>query len=387
MTVVALDAMGGDQAPGAVVEGALLAARDRSLEIALVGRVEQLRPLIPTLPPNLQLIDAPDVVGMTEQPATSVRQKPRSSIMVGLDLVKQGDAQAFVSFGNTGAVMAASLFKLGRVPGVVRPALGAIFQNGRGKYSLLLDVGANVECRPQYLLQFGAMGKAYFERVLQHSNPSVGLLNVGEEESKGNQFVREAYRLLAAEEPNFVGNVEGNAMVRGVADIVVTDGFNGNLAIKVSEGVADLLIAQLRRAIKSKAYYMVGGAADARRVRETPRPYGLPTSGRCAPLRCQRRCDHRPRPRQCGGGRQRRALGASRWRVAVRRGDPRGSQRLDRCARRFGRSGWDGCRSHGTGRRRPGAADRRCRSWRAPLGTGPHQPVQWVGERRPAAVV
>lgn len=258
MTVVALDAMGGDQAPGAVVEGALLAARDRSLEIALVGRAEQLRPLIPTLPPNLQIVDAPDVVGMTEQPVTSVRQKPRSSIMVGLDLVKQGDAQAFASFGNTGAVMAASLFKLGRVPGVARPALGAIFQNGLGKYSLLLDVGANVECRSEYLLQFGAMGKAYFERVLQHSNPSVGLLNVGEEESKGNQFVREAYRLLAAEEPNFVGNVEGNAMVRGAADIVVTDGFNGNLAIKVSEGVADLLIAQLRRAIKSKAYYMVG---------------------------------------------------------------------------------------------------------------------------------
>ena len=258
MTVVALDGMGGDNAPKAIVQGALLTAADPGLELVLVGRSAELRALLPDLPPNLRIAEAPDAVGMAEPPSASLRQKPRSSIIVGLELLKRGDAQAFVSFGNTGAVMAASLVKLGRVPGVDRPALGALFENARGSRSLLLDVGANADCRPAYLLQFATMGKAYFERVLHHRHPSVGLLNLGEEEGKGNQFAQEAYTLLARDEPNFIGNVEGNAMIGGAADIVVADGFSGNIAVKVSEGVGSLITGALRRAVKSKPYYVFG---------------------------------------------------------------------------------------------------------------------------------
>ena len=258
MPIVALDAMGGDHAPKATVQGALLAAQDPGLEIILVGRTAELRSLIPAIPPNLRIEEAPQAVGMAEQPAASIRQKPHSSIMVGLDLLKRGRAQAFLSFGNTGAVMAASLVKLGRVPGVDRPALGALFQNGRGSRTLLLDVGANVDCRPAYFLQFATMGKAYFESVLHHRNPSVGLLNVGGEQGKGNQLIQEAHALLARDEPNFIGNVEGDALVGGAADIVVSDGFDGNIAIKVSEGYSALMMGSLKRAIKRKPYYLLG---------------------------------------------------------------------------------------------------------------------------------
>ena len=258
MTIVALDAMGGDPAPKAVVQGALQAARDPGLEIILVGRSAELRSLIPGVLPNLRIEEAAQAVGMAEQPAASVRQKPDSSIMVGLELLKRGRPHAFLSIGNTGTVMAASLVKLGRVRGVDRPALGALFQNGRGSRTLLLDVGANVDCRPAYLLQFATMGKAYLERVRHHRNPSVGLLNVGQEQGKGNQFIQEAYAILERDEPNFIGNVEGNALIGGAADIVVTDGFDGNIAVKVSEGVSALIVGSLMRAIKSKPYYLLG---------------------------------------------------------------------------------------------------------------------------------
>ena len=258
MITVALDAMGGDYAPQAIVQGALrAAAADPDLSIALVGRSDEIRPLLPAPPPNIRLVEAPQVVTMAEQPAASVRQKPHSSIMVGLELVKHGEAQAFLSFGNTGAVMAAGLFTLGRIPGIDRPALGAMFQNRRGSTTLLLDVGANVDCRPLYLIQFALMGKAYFERVLRRPSASVGLLNVGEEESKGNQLSLEAYPLLKAMEPNFVGNVEGKEMVEGVADVVVCDGFAGNVAIKVAEAIAALLVGELKQSIKRRRRYLL----------------------------------------------------------------------------------------------------------------------------------
>ena len=258
MVRVAVDGMGGDHAPRAVVQGALLAARDPALEIVLVGRISEIRPLLTTLPANLHLEDAPDAVGMGEAPAQTIRQKPRSSIMVGLDLVRRGEADAFASFGNTGAVMAASLKQLGRIPGVSRPALGALFENAKGSRTLVLDIGANAECRPLHLAQFATMGKAYVERVLHHRNPSVGLLNVGEEDSKGTPFSVEANELLRACEPAFIGNVEGNGMVAGMADVVVTDGFAGNIAIKVSEGVAELFAVQMRRAVRGRLRYRLG---------------------------------------------------------------------------------------------------------------------------------
>ena len=259
MALVAVDAMGGDHAPRVVVQGAVVAACETpDLSVALVGRVSELRPLLPDPPPNVRLVDAPDAVAMAEHPVSALRQKPRSSILVSLQMVKRGEAAACVSFGNTGAMMAAALVTLGRIPGVDRPALGAIFQNARGTVSLVLDVGANVDCRPAYLLQFAIMGKAYMARVLHHRNPSVALLNVGEEETKGNQFAQEAHQLLQQDEPNFIGNVDGTGVVQGSADIVVCDGFNGNVVVKISEGVADLITSQLRQTIRSRLRYAAG---------------------------------------------------------------------------------------------------------------------------------
>ena len=259
MTVVALDAMGGDQAPLAMVQGALRAAHDSSLEVALVGRVGELRPLIAVMPPNVHLVEAPDTVGMGDAPSASVRHKRRSSIMVGLQLVKEGEAASFLSFGNTGAVMAASVLQLGRIPGVTRPAIGALFGNARGSTSLMLDVGANVDSRPGHLVQFATMGKAYFERVLHHRNPSIALLNIGEEATKGDRFAKAAHALLQRDEPNFIGNVESNGIITGDADIVVTDGFVGNAVLKASEAVLALFRERLRETIRSKPRYLVGG--------------------------------------------------------------------------------------------------------------------------------
>ncbi len=258
---IAIDAMGGDNAPAAIVRGAQLAAQlyagDRVCDIILVGRGSEIRSILPAPQAHLRLAEASEAVAMDAQP-TQVRQMRDSSIMVGLSLVADGHADAFLSFGNTGAVMAASLLRLGRIPGVARPALGALFHNARGTTSLILDVGANAEVRPDYLCQFAAMGKAYFERVLHHRNPSVGLLNVGEESAKGTAAVQEAYALLARREPNFVGNIEGNALIRGAADVVVTDGFTGNIAVKVSEGVVERVMNELRQSVKQRLIYMAG---------------------------------------------------------------------------------------------------------------------------------
>ena len=266
---VAVDAMGGDYAPGSVVRGAALAARESDLDIVLVGRGSEIRGLLPAPQRNLRIAEASEAVAMDAQP-TQVRQLRDSSIMVGLGLIAEGEADAFLSFGNTGAVMAASLFRLGRIPGVARPALGALFRNGRGTTSLILDVGANVEARPHYLGQFATMGKAYVERVLRHRNPSVGLLNVGEESSKGTPLQQEAYELLRRQEPNFVGNIEGTALIAGQADVIVTDGFTGNVVVKLSEGLLELLMGELKKSVRAKLTYMVGaklmqGAFDSLR--------------------------------------------------------------------------------------------------------------------------
>lgn len=254
---VALDAMGGDHAPGVIVRGALTVTRDPDIDIVLVGRGSELRSLLPAPQRNLRIQEASEALTM-DAPPTAVRRLPDSSIMVGLKLLATGEADAFVSFGNTGAIMAGSLFTLGRIPGVARPALGALFRNGRGATSLLLDVGANVEARPQHLAQFATMGRAYVERVLRHRNPSVGLLNVGEESVKGTSLHQEAFQLLERQEPNFVGNIEGNRLVAGVADVIVSDGFTGNVAVKLTEGIAEQLFGELKRGIESSPIHTAG---------------------------------------------------------------------------------------------------------------------------------
>lgn len=254
---VALDAMGGDHAPAAIVRGAVLAARDPSVDIILVGRGNEIRSLLPAAQRNLRIAEASEAIAMDAQP-TEVRRMRDSSIMIGLGLIAEGEADAFLSFGNTGAVMAGALFRLGRIPGIARPALGALFRNGRGTTSLLLDVGANVENRPHYLAQFGVMGRAYVQQVLRHRDPKVGLLNVGEEGTKGTQLHQEAYRLLERQEPNFVGNIEGNRLIAGDADVIVSDGFTGNVVVKVSEGLAEQLMGELKRSIQTKLMHMAG---------------------------------------------------------------------------------------------------------------------------------
>jgi phosphate acyltransferase len=246
---VALDAMGGDHAPGAAVDGAVAAAREYGLAVDLVGladllRAELARHRARDLP--ITVIDAPDVITMAEAPTAAVRQRDQSSLRVGLRRVAHHQANGFVSAGNTGAVMFAALLELKRIRGVARPALGAVMPTARG-HCLILDVGANADCKPEYLAQFAVMGADYAERVLGIPQPKVGLLSIGEEGGKGNQLVRETYPLLHDLPLRFVGNVEGKDIPLGNADVVVTDGFTGNVVLKFAEGTPRAL-AQIVRA-------------------------------------------------------------------------------------------------------------------------------------------
>jgi phosphate acyltransferase len=260
MTVrIALDAMGGDHAPRETVHGAVLAAREFDVEIILVGRQPEIVAELAKHPDaRISVVHADQVVDMHEHASDVVRAKKDSSIAVGLGLVSRGEAQAFVSAGNSGAVMAFSLFTLGRIKGIERPALGLIFGTPAGP-CLLLDVGANVDCKPQYLLQFARMGSTYVEKVYGKKTPRVGLISTGEEDTKGNQLVQEAHRLLKDDHVNFVGNIEGKDLPTGLVDVVVCDGFTGNVMLKLSEGLGSLLVATLRKELNSNLLYKLAG--------------------------------------------------------------------------------------------------------------------------------
>lgn len=261
--VIALDAMGGDNAPGEIVKGAVTAAREAGVRVALVGRPESISFELAkhgTQPEGITVVAAPDVIEMDEHPAQAARAKKDSSIVVGLKLVKSGGADAFVSAGNTGAVMAAAIMYLGRVRGIERPSLAGLMPLS-GKLTVLLDVGANADCKPLYLLQFAQMASAYMERVWKRERPTVAILNIGEEESKGSALVQEAYALLKDSGLNFVGNVEGRDVPFGKVDVIVTDGFTGNVVVKTMEGMADYVMGQIKGAIKSRPWYMAAGAA------------------------------------------------------------------------------------------------------------------------------
>lgn len=260
-TTIVLDAMGGDYAPAAPVEGAVLAAREWGLPICLVGRQSEVEAELTKhdhagLP--ITVVHASEVIEMAEHPATAARSKRDSSIVVGLNLVKQGQAGAFVSMGNTGAVMAASLFHLGRIKGVKRPALSTIFPTQTG-FAFMLDIGANADCKPEYLVQFAQMGTIYAQRALGIANPRVGIVSMGEEEGKGNELVKETYSLLKASGLHFVGNVEGKDIPLGLADVVVTDGFTGNVIVKTAEGVAKLMGDFIREELSRDWRAKLGG--------------------------------------------------------------------------------------------------------------------------------
>ncbi len=260
--VIALDAMGGDNAPAEIVEGGVTAARELGVRVALVGREETVEAELTKHgppPDTLTVVPAADVIEMDDDsPAQAARQKKESSIVVGLRLVKQRQADAFVSAGNTGAVMAAATMYLGRVKGIERPSLAGLMPLS-GKLTTFLDIGANADCKPVYLLQFAQMAAAYMERVWKVQRPSVALLNIGEEESKGSTLVQESYDLLQKSGLNFIGNLEGKDVPFGKADVIVTDGFTGNVVVKTMEGMADFILGELRSAITSRPWYMAAG--------------------------------------------------------------------------------------------------------------------------------
>ncbi len=265
--------MGGDRAPEEIVAGAL-AARTASVQPILYGATETIAPLAG----GLEVVDAPDVVGMDEKPGDAVRTKRASSLFAVCRAVADGEADVALSAGNTGALLAAGLVEIGRVRGVHRPAIAIPLPALRGP-SVLIDGGANADARPEHLLQFGHMGAVFAAEVLGVSAPSVALLSIGEEPEKGNRLVREAHDLLAGSDLRYTGNVEGRDLLAGAADVVVCDGFTGNVALKTLEGGIGTALASLREQIVSSWRGKVGGflirpAAQRLRARLDPDTYG-----------------------------------------------------------------------------------------------------------------
>ncbi len=262
MVTIAVDAMGGDHAPKVEVEGAIRAARTLGVKVILVGREEILRDELSRhdgsrwLP--IQVVHASERVTMEDSAAKAVRGKRDSSIRVACRLVRDGQAEGLVSAGNTGAVMATAKLVLGMLPGVDRPALAQAFPTLAGRPAVMLDVGANVDCSAIMLAQFGVMGDVYARVILHTDNPRVGLLSIGEEEHKGNELTRKAFGLLKSLPVNFIGNVEGRDVYSGEADVIVCDGFIGNVALKVSEGLVDMIKFTLQQSLEATIAGKIG---------------------------------------------------------------------------------------------------------------------------------
>ncbi len=279
---IAVDAMGGDNAPHAVVAGAVQAAREFGVGVILVG-IEQIIQAelakyagVKSLP--VEICNATEVVDMLDSPTTVFRRKKNSSIRVANELVKSGEAVAVISAGHTGAAMTTSLFVLGKLEGIERPAIATFMPNVKGT-SIVLDVGANVDCRPIHLLQFAVMGEVYAKNLLKIPNPRVGLLSIGEEATKGNELTKEAFKLLTETSINFIGNVEGRDVMSGNADVVVCDGFIGNVVLKVSESVAETIGLMIRENIgdspvRRLGYFMMRPAFRALKRRIDYAEYG-----------------------------------------------------------------------------------------------------------------
>lgn len=267
MITIALDAMGGDHAPRAEVEGAILAARELGVRILLVGieadvKQELGRHRHRGLP--IEVVNATEVVGMGDTPSHAFRRKKDSSLHVAARLVRDSQADALVSAGNTGAVMTVARFVIGTLPSVDRPALAAAFPNMKEKVTVILDVGANVDSKPAQIEQFAVMGEIYYRTLWGAKKPRVALLSIGEEETKGNDLTREASVLLKRTSLNFTGNVEGRDVFRGDVDVIVCDGFIGNIALKISEGLVEHIGGMLKRAIKSSLTSQLGYALSKR---------------------------------------------------------------------------------------------------------------------------
>ncbi|MFC1770287.1 phosphate acyltransferase PlsX [Candidatus Margulisiibacteriota bacterium] len=258
---IAVDAMGGDFAPGEIIAGVHLAIKENPIEIVLVGdqgRLEKAISAIPGFPyENVSIVHASENVEMSDSPMESFKKKKDSSIRIGLELIKDKRAQGFVSAGNTGAVMLASTMLLGRISGIDRPAIAAVLPRKNGKV-IVLDVGSNVDCKAKYLAQFAKMGSVYAEIVLDIKSPKVGLLNIGEEKSKGNFLTQSAFSLISGTSLNFIGNIEGKDVLSGHVDVVVCDGFVGNAILKFGEGATNLFADFFKNEARSSLMSKIG---------------------------------------------------------------------------------------------------------------------------------
>jgi len=257
---VAVDAMGGDFAPAEIVKGALMAARETAVTPILVGDETKIKNELggQEIPPGIEIVHTSEYISMEDSPSAAVKKKKNASMAVAARLVKEGKADALVSAGNTGALMEVALLTFGRIHGIKRPAIATVWPVKTGR-AMLLDAGANAECRPEHLLQFAIMGSIYCEKVLDIANPRVGLINIGEESGKGNSLTVHSYQLLKGSNLNFYGNVEVQEFINGVVDVAVCDGFVGNIVLKTAEGVAALITQILKDSIPKTFMRKIGG--------------------------------------------------------------------------------------------------------------------------------
>ncbi len=262
--IIAVDAMGGDNAPYDIVKGSINAInKNNNIKIVLVGKEDTINDELKKYKYNQEQIiieNATEIIQTTESPTIAIREKKDSSIVKGLKLLKDGKADAFVSAGSTGALLTGATVIIKRIKGIERPALATLIPNAKDKYTFLIDAGANMDCKPSYLPNFAKMGQIYMQDVMNVENPKVAIVNVGEEKEKGDSFTKEAYNLLEQTKGiNFVGNIEGREIPEGQADVVVCDGFIGNVILKLCEGIVKSFSNIIKREIKSKFLYSIGG--------------------------------------------------------------------------------------------------------------------------------
>ncbi len=273
---IILDGMGGDHAPASVVEGAVQASKEIDHEIHIIGQEELINAELSKYkfdPDKIFVIDAREVISNEDAPVRAVRSKKDSSIVKGINMVKHGEGDIFISAGSTGALMAGGLFLLGRIQGIDRPALASVYPILGSKASLLLDAGANAECKPNNLLEFGIMGNIYMEKVLGRENPRVGLVNLGAEAAKGNTLTKAAYELLEQSHLNFVGNVEAREVPKGACDVIVADGFTGNVILKLTEGLAWNILQVMKRKFTDGVKAKLGAALLLNKIGELKKDF------------------------------------------------------------------------------------------------------------------